>query len=125
LYPTQETIEADFPSPIKWRGVEGRASCPFHDDEHPSFSVNRETGLWICHAGCGKRDFRALVSKLGALPPQAFFDANSSPKSIPAIKSRKHDFEYVYRDENNHPVFLIGKDVSVTGKHFQTYHYAD
>ncbi|SEC18572.1 hypothetical protein SAMN05443246_3263 [Paenibacillus sp. GP183] len=88
--------------------------------------MNRETGLWICHAGCGKGDFRALVLKLGAQQPRAFFnDIKSSPKSIPAIKSQEHDFEYVYRDENNHPVFLFGKDVSVTGKHFQTYHYAD
>lgn len=31
--------------------------CPFHDDRSPSFSGNRKTGLWICHAGCGGGDF--------------------------------------------------------------------
>ena len=29
----------------------GRGHCPFHDDEHPSFSAS-DTG-WICFAGCG------------------------------------------------------------------------
>jgi DNA primase len=27
-------------------------SCPFHPDKHPSFSINSETGLWICYQ-CG------------------------------------------------------------------------
>ncbi len=32
---------------------EASGLCPFHDDEHPSFSVNTKTGLWKCHAsGC-------------------------------------------------------------------------
>jgi DNA primase len=28
------------------------ARCPFHDDSTPSFAINTENGLWICH-GCG------------------------------------------------------------------------
>jgi hypothetical protein len=27
--------------------------CPFHDDTNASLSVNLNTGLWTCHAGCG------------------------------------------------------------------------
>jgi len=27
--------------------------CPFHDDQHPSFSVNDEGNYWNCFAGCG------------------------------------------------------------------------
>ena len=27
--------------------------CPFHDDKHPSFGVNREGNYWQCFAGCG------------------------------------------------------------------------
>jgi len=27
--------------------------CPFHDDEHKSFGVNREQNFWHCWAGCG------------------------------------------------------------------------
>lgn len=31
----------------------GRGRCPFHDDQHPSFSVNFDEGYWHCFAGCG------------------------------------------------------------------------
>lgn len=37
-----------------------RARCPFHSDEHPSFSVfqskNGKGWQWKCHAGCGNGD---------------------------------------------------------------------
>jgi hypothetical protein len=32
-------------------GAVGR--CPFHDDQHASFGVNREGNYWHCFAGCG------------------------------------------------------------------------
>lgn len=41
-----------FDSIVK-KGNELVAKCPFHDDTTPSFSINSETGLWRCHAGCG------------------------------------------------------------------------
>jgi hypothetical protein len=31
----------------------GRGLCPFHDDQHASFSVNAEGNYWYCFAGCG------------------------------------------------------------------------
>ena len=31
----------------------GRGHCPFHPDEHKSFSVNRDGNYWHCFAGCG------------------------------------------------------------------------
>ncbi|MCZ7554566.1 MAG: CHC2 zinc finger domain-containing protein [Anaerolineales bacterium] len=27
--------------------------CPFHEDQHKSFGVNREENFWHCYAGCG------------------------------------------------------------------------
>ncbi len=30
----------------------GLGYCPFHDDEHPSFQVDRERNYWHCYAGC-------------------------------------------------------------------------
>lgn len=36
--------------PTKAGGV---GHCPFHDDEHASFSVNRAGNYWYCFAGCG------------------------------------------------------------------------
>ena len=31
----------------------GVGKCPFHDDKHPSFSVNIKENYWHCFAGCG------------------------------------------------------------------------
>lgn len=40
---------------VKARGENLDAFCPFHRDEKKqSLSVNKNTGLWFCHAGCGK-----------------------------------------------------------------------
>lgn len=35
---------------VRWKGDEGEGCCPFHDDRHPSLSVNLRTGLWWCHS---------------------------------------------------------------------------
>ena len=38
--------------------AEKSALCPFHDDQHNSFSVYQKNGTWRwkCHAGCGQGD---------------------------------------------------------------------
>jgi hypothetical protein len=39
--------------------------CPFHKDRKKSLSINLDTGLWNCHAGCGHGNlakFRALLN---------------------------------------------------------------
>jgi DNA primase len=49
-----------------------RARCPLHADENPSFSVNVNTGLWTCFAGCGSGDFIRLIElTLGCSPQEA------------------------------------------------------
>ncbi len=35
------------------RGEQATGLCPFHDDHHPSLSVNLQTGQWVCFA-CGR-----------------------------------------------------------------------
>lgn len=32
---------------------EWNTCCPFHDDKHKSFSINKNTGLWKCFGNCG------------------------------------------------------------------------
>lgn len=39
---------------LEQRGNEWRAGCPIHDGKDPNFSVNAETGLWMCHSQCGR-----------------------------------------------------------------------
>ncbi len=38
--------------------------CPFHEDKHPSFYVNKLTGSWFCHSGCGGGSFFDLYERL-------------------------------------------------------------
>ncbi len=32
---------------------QGKGFCPFHDDQHKSFAVDKEGNFWHCFAGCG------------------------------------------------------------------------
>ncbi len=40
-----------------------RGPCPFHDDSHPSWYINRASGLWFCQSGCGGGNVTSLVQK--------------------------------------------------------------
>src|SRR5262249_46243595 len=58
------------PSLMKALGLgeraEKNARCPFHDDQHPSFSIfqgNNGDWFWKCHAGCGEGDEIAFLAK--------------------------------------------------------------
>lgn len=35
--------------PLRKRGREWWACCPFHDEQTPSFAVNQDKGVWRCH----------------------------------------------------------------------------
>jgi hypothetical protein len=37
---------------LKSNGSGAIGKCPFHDDQHPSFSVNDKENYWHCFAGC-------------------------------------------------------------------------
>jgi CHC2 zinc finger len=77
------------------------ALCPFHDDEHPSFSVFKgKDGFWHwkCFAGCGEGDEIMFLRKLKGLSltkamnlylEMAGFPASRPPKSHEYPKSRE------------------------------------
>ncbi len=56
------------------KGDELSACCPFHDDRNPSFSINMETGAWICYAGCGGGGLWKLVSRMRGIGQKAAKD---------------------------------------------------
>ena len=62
--------------------------CPFHDDRHPSFSVDVETGLWICHAGCGQGNAEQFADRLGISTSIPKIKSQYSPSNI-KIKGEK------------------------------------
>jgi len=41
------------------------AHCPFHKDSHPSFSINAQTGLWICYQCLASGTLPMLVTEVG------------------------------------------------------------
>jgi Toprim-like/CHC2 zinc finger len=49
-------------------GREITASCPFHEDNHPSFSMNASTGAWICYS-CGASGGLGSLAELLAGDP--------------------------------------------------------
>ena len=52
-----ETFYRDyFPEMYVNQQDETDVKCPFHDDSRASLSINLQTGLWCCHAGCGGGD---------------------------------------------------------------------
>ena len=60
--PNGETLSArikatitmeDFVGQFVLLSPKGRGYCPFHDDQHKSFSVNAEQNYWNCFADCG------------------------------------------------------------------------
>jgi len=71
-------------------GQEILITCPFHSpDRHPSCSVNLQTGVWICYAGCGGGDWLDFIERIRKDPEYAPFDPTTSsaqPKK-PVLKS--------------------------------------
>lgn len=127
----KEWLHEVFPSRIRWRGAQGTARCPSHDDRRPSFSVNVEMGVWHCFAGCGSGTLRDLATRLGVEYP---FDhrrrrvpapRNREPEAQPRPKTRQHEREHVYVDEDGQPVLLIGRDGTGREKRLVAYHWRD
>jgi len=61
---------------IKIAGNEIRCCCPFHDEENPSFSINLETGKYICFSGkCGKKG--NLISFISEMTGKSYKDVEN------------------------------------------------
>ena len=58
----QERLFSDLPK-VKRSGRGYHACCPFHEDQHPSFSFAVDKPLWNCF-GCGEQgDWIAYLEK--------------------------------------------------------------
>ncbi len=93
---------------IRWRqNGEGQARCCFHEDERPSLSVNRQSGVWFCHACNEGGAARQFAERRGVAPPPG---RRQDPEAI-----------YVYTDEKSKPLFRV---VRQPGKRFYQERYA-
>jgi CHC2 zinc finger len=72
------------------------AHCPFHDDEHKSFSVfQSKDGLWHykCFAGCGEGDEIMFLSKREKLPLTEAMSLYLDMAGFPArLSHRSHEY---------------------------------
>lgn len=56
-------------SGLRWKGAQGSARCPLHDDRHASLSVN-ESGVFFCHACGAKGDLKEFERRLSKCDPK-------------------------------------------------------
>src|SRR5438445_13694799 len=80
------------------RGSEISCRCPLHDDRSPSFSINIDTGLWICYAGCGSGNLAQLVQRIkgGSIAEaRRLAEGTAKPSAMrgPSTKSLKKRME--------------------------------
>ena len=69
--------------------------CPLHDDSKNSFSLNTDTGLWICYAGCGKGNANQLSKLLEIDPPEKNY-----------IETKPVDQSVVHKRDQFHKYFI-------------------
>ena len=95
-------------------GDELLTNCPFHDDNHLSFSANLRTGLWKCHAaGCSQSkggnllQFYAAIKKISNDQAEREITAKFIKKTAPVPSKRDPFLEQV---EANHKRLMTMPD---------------
>lgn len=77
------------------------ASCPFHTDSHPSFSINIKTGLWICYQCSERGTLPMLLDKVSGDVVNAdeylreikfknITKANKEKKTVASVTEEEH-----------------------------------
>jgi hypothetical protein len=74
---------------LKKRGDEWNGCCPFHEDKHPSFSVNAKDGLYRCLGCDAKGDTIAFAMKAEGLTFIKACELVAQTAGIPLDKDKK------------------------------------
>jgi DNA primase len=97
-------------------GREISCQCPFHTDTHPSFSINSDTGLWICYQ-CGRAGNLAslLETVAGVEDPEAAVRHMKRAKFRGPVRGSPEEYikaaEKVYAEPED-PYYLYAKYMS-------------
>ncbi len=88
-------------------GAELKGRCPFHEDDSPSLSVNREKGLWHCF-GCGAsgnvETFLRRIDGAPVAPPLRVVSPSPKPDAFTAAHAEALDIlAGLYHDELKKP----------------------
>lgn len=89
-------------------GDELRACCPFHDERHPSFSINLNSGAYFCHACEAKGsildfltnmqniDKKEALQEIYEYTGDNYFESNTYPYSLENFANeKKFDIEFL------------------------------
>jgi 5S rRNA maturation endonuclease (ribonuclease M5) len=89
-----------------------KIKCPFHQDRNPSFSIDADQNLWMCHAGCGGGDIFNLLAKFDGISVEdalkRYVPKEDESKTVaPSVADAKAVIEriYSYTDENGKELF--------------------
>ena len=114
-------LEANNIKNIKISGNEIRCCCPFHEEQNPSFSINLETGKYICFSGkCGKKG--NIISFISELTGKSYKDVekdlqinlenlkynNIIKETLNSLETKKNDLNYI---KYNNYKFIELKDL--------------
>lgn len=66
-----------------------RALCPFHSDEHPSFDVDLERGLYICRSCRAQGNFANFYSQIKGITLAEAFNEIEVANGISPVKKQK------------------------------------
>ena len=96
------------------------ACCPAHNDKNPSLSITdvdgRDTPLLHCHAGC---EFTEIVRHIPQWPT---LEAEPHYEHVKAFNANYiNPRRYIYKDENDLPVYMVERTFNGTGKTFKQY----
>ncbi len=103
--------------------TETHTTCPIHNGERDSFSINSDTGLWKCHSECGiggdifdleklltnapfpraKAAVYAILGRPDRQPREGAPVNGSESKQQPKLKLGPIVEEYIYEDETGAP----------------------
>jgi hypothetical protein len=59
---------------ISHDGIQAIGICPFHNDRHPSLSMNLETGLYYCHSCSAKGNAYQFATLMNVPDPKVWSD---------------------------------------------------
>ena len=107
---------------VQGGGKQRMAKCPFHEDKSASLSINVDTKVWKCHAGCGQGSVIDAIAKFDGISPEDVlrrFSAKDKPyRPVSATKAPpeptgppegRSDIEklYQYRDAFGNNVYQV------------------
>jgi hypothetical protein len=109
---------------IRWKGSQGTARCPSHDDHRPSLGVT-DTGAFCCHA-CGAEgnliEFERRISGCSLTTAKKRMAKLANRGGGSELRKRRIVAEYTYRDEEGEPLL---QQVRFEPKSFASRHLSD